>query len=161
MKRGIDCKVYLNIGTYEAPSWSELDIISEFQPKRAWDVFDVVIRRSRVKMGIKTVLDLSCTGTLMNEPDNSNYEAMIAALQSDDPVDLLVLDGPHDEDGCIGFRCDYQLMSMDESQNPGDGLMDSINFVPTPTSHYPSWAEIESGVPVFTEIRPQYVGDDA
>lgn len=152
---GIEAKVYYRSGgTWGAPTWTEVDAISDFTPNETWDVAEILIRRSRVKHGAKTTLDLSFTGKLLIEPANAVYLEILETVRSpDDTIDLMILNGANDENGVVGVRGNYQLTSNSDSQNPGDVQYIQFNGQPYPVvDEAPQYVEVAGGVPVFTTI---------
>ncbi len=153
-KLGIDSVFYRNSASHGSPSWEACDGLSDFTPNENWTVADILIRRSRVKFGAKTELDIGFSGKLLKEPGDENYEAILDALRSPDgTLDLLILDGPIDVVGSVGIRADFQITTGTGSQNPGDVLYMDIAGVPYPTSNAPQYAEVGDGaVLAYTDI---------
>jgi hypothetical protein len=165
MLLGIDSVFYLNtnidgnnVPGWDSPTWSEVDAISDLQENTDWDVADIPIRRSLVKQGAKTMIDVGVSCKLLREPANAEYVILLNALRTRDVVDILVLDGPKDEVGSSGFRYIAQVVKGGGSQNTGDALYRDIVFMPYPdadTDRIPQWADVGAGpVLTFTPITP-------
>lgn len=161
MKLGIDAVAYLNTaasgGTaWTTPTWTPLDFISDFAEKTDWDNAEVIIRRSWVKQGAKTVLDVGVTCKMLREPNNPNYAKIRAALWSRQTVDMLFLDAAKEVVGAEGVRYIAQVIKGGGSQNTNEALFRDIEFTPFPDpdpTHIPQWAQVAvAGTVVFTNI---------
>jgi hypothetical protein len=144
-KIGINAKAYRNTATYEAPTWSEIDLISDLTVGLTWDTADANARESRIKQNVKTLLGLEVTGKLKKRPLDANYEAFMNAIISDDILDLLILDGPNDEEGVRGWRIDSQITSGSEDQSLGNALYEDITIMPSLAEHNPLAVLVDSG----------------
>ena len=95
-KLGIDASAYLNTATLPAgwttPTWAELDGISDLTESTKWDTAPIIIRRSLVKQGAKTVVDIGITCKILREPLNTLYVKILDAIRSRTPVDMMFLD---------------------------------------------------------------------
>ena len=164
MRLGIDSCAYLNTaatpGTaWTTPTWAELDFISDLTENTDWDNAEIVIRRSLVKQGAKTVVDVGVQCKMLREPENPNYQIILNALRTRDTVDILILDGSIDDVGASGIRYIAQITKGGGSQNTGDALWRDIVFLPYPDpdpTHAPQWADVEvAGAIVLTPITPE------
>lgn len=155
-KLGIDSVAYLNNGTWDTPDWSEMDFISDFTENSDWDNAEIIIRRSWVKQGAKTVIDLGISCKMLREPTNADYLTILNALRTRDTVDILVLDADITEVGAEGMRYIAQVHKGGGSQNTGEALFRDIVFVPYPDAdltHIPQWADVDAGPTVtYTPI---------
>lgn len=152
MDKGIDCVLYVNTsGDYDAPTWTEADCIRDFKQTVSWNKGPAGTRKSRVNKSVKTTLDLSWSGSFEND-GSAAAVAIKAATLSDDPLDLLILNGPLDEDGRDGFRVDCQVFKADQDQGRESVIYPEIDIEPTPSDHEPKAVLISGGVPVYSDI---------
>ena len=159
MKLGIDATAHIRVsGNWDTPTWLELDGVSDLDEACDWDKADVIIRRSLVKQGAKTTVDIGISCKILREPGNDGYDAIVAALRTRDTVDLLVLDGGIDQNGSEGVRYIAQVHKGGGSQNTGDALYRDIVFVPYPSAdedEVPQWASVTGSDGLsFTPITP-------
>lgn len=146
LKHGIDASCYINIGIYATPAWAELDLFSNVTPNGGWDAADILIRRSHVKYGAKTVIDISFTGKMLCDDSDSNYQLLIASWQDiNGTVDLLVLDGPVEVSGSFGYRADFQITAGGQDQPVDDVLYRDFEAKPFPTTNKPQWITCTGG----------------
>lgn len=140
LKAGIDASLYLNTGSYGAPTWVEADLFSQVTPNGGWDKADILIRRSHVKYGAKTVIDLGFSGKMLCDDADPNYQLFLAAWKGlNATVDLLVLDGPLETSGSFGYRADFQITAGGQDQPVDDVLYRDFEAVPYPTANKPQW----------------------
>lgn len=152
MKLGIDSVAYLNTATLPAawatPAWSPMDFISDLTENSDWDTAEVIIRRSWVKQGAKTVIDIGVSCKMLREPANPDYQKILDALRTRNTVDILILDASKDTVGAEGMRYIAQVTKGGGSQNTGDALFRDIVFHPFPDAdptHIPQWATVSTG----------------
>lgn len=155
LKHGVDASAYINTsGSFGSPAWSELDLFSDLTPNGGWDAAEINIRRSKVKYGAKTNLDIGFTGRMLCDSADANYLLLLAAWQSlTGTVDLLILDGPITTVGSFGYRAEFQITAGNQPQPTTDVLYREFAAVPYPTANIPKWAEVTAGPTVtFTDI---------
>lgn len=131
MPLGIRSKCYRNTGTYNSPTWSEIDIINDFNLNITWDEVDSNSRESRVKRMVKTLLAVEATGNMRKKVGDANYIALLNAAYSDQAIDFLILDGAITEVGSEGWRFDGIVTSTSEDQGTGVALYRQISIKPT------------------------------
>jgi len=139
---------YINNGTWDTPDWYELDGISDFTENGDWDNAEIIIRRSWVKQGAKTVVDLSVSCKILREPTNPGYLSILNALRTRDTVDMLFLDADIATVGAEGARYIAQVHKGGGSQNTSEALFRDITFVPFPDAditHIPQWVDVSAG----------------
>lgn len=151
MDKGIDCVLYLNTGSYDTPTWVEADCIRDFKQSLSWNKGAAGTRKSRVNKSVKTTLDLSWSGSFEND-GSAAAGVLKAAILSDDVLDLLILDGPNDENGREGFRVDCQVFKADTDQGREALLYPEIDIEPTVSGHEPKAVVVSGGVPVYADI---------
>jgi hypothetical protein len=156
-KLGINAVAYLNTAiTWTTPTWAALDFISDLAEKSDWDHAEIIIRRSWVKQGAKTVIDVGITCKMLREPGNVLYEQILDALRSRATVDMMFLDADLGTIGAEGIRYIAQVIKGGGTQNPNEALWRDIDFIPFPDgdpTHPPSWADVSTaGAAVFTSI---------
>jgi hypothetical protein len=165
-KLGIDAVTYIDTATMPAgwstPTWAPADFISDLTEKSDWDHAEIIIRRSWVKQGAKTVVDVGVSCKMLREPSNPTYALFLAALRTKQPVDMLFLDASMSVVGAQGVRYMAQVIKGGGSQNTNEALWREIEFVPFPDgdpTHIPQWANVAvAGTVVFTPITAPGAG---
>lgn len=99
MRIGPNSKTYYRSGgTYGSPTFTECTNINDFNLQSSWEKGPANSRGSRVNKSVKTSFNITASGTMKVRPGDADYEAFMDALNSDNVLDLLVLDGAKDED---------------------------------------------------------------
>lgn len=142
---GLNARLYRNTGSYGAPTWLHVDIISNLTYTRTPEVQEFYIRRSKIKYKVKTGIDFSITGNLLAELNTTEYEVWDDAMNGDDVLDLLVLNAAETVVGARGIRADFQVAGADESQNPTDIIMPNFTLNVYPTTNLPKKAKVLAG----------------
>jgi len=152
MKLGILSKIYRNTGSHGGPNWSEIDKVSDIAVKPTWKEGDGSTRSSRVEKMAKTMLALEITGKIRVSNTDANYIALWQAAHTDDVVDLLVLNGPMNENGVRGYRADFQVFSAPEDQAMNIVLFMDFTLKPAPSDNEPQKVVVSGGAPGYTDI---------
>ncbi|MGL5097508.1 MAG: hypothetical protein ACRDD1_18115 [Planctomycetia bacterium] len=145
---GIDAKLYRNTGTYGTPTWTSVDCISDCAVSPVWDKNEVMIRASRTKMQVKTMLGIEVAAKLLATlSGDTQLIAIQDAMNSDAQHDFLVLNAATTAIGARGWRFWGQVFQASESQNPGDTLFYDCVIAPTLPidGNYPKHAEVTTG----------------
>jgi len=150
MLLGMNAKVYRNTGTYGSPTWNEVTGISDFQRTGEWDVVKQAVRGNRVALTAKTFLNIEFTFKIQASLDDADYLAIAAAVDSDTPLDMLVLNASSTTVGARGVRADFLFTSHNEDQSAGAALFPEIKMMPTTattdtTNAVPKRAEVGAG----------------
>lgn len=151
-KLGLKCKLYLNTASFGSPTWTAVACVSDFALNAKWDAGEASTRESRMKLWLKTLLDLGFTGKLRaSDTGDTSYTTISAALLTDAALDIMVLNGDKTTTGVWGFRAACQVHSANEDQGLGAVVFDDIEFKPAPNTdgNYSS-ALVTAGAPVFT-----------
>jgi hypothetical protein len=150
---GIKSGAYLNSGSYGSPTWTLVTCISDLSVKPAWKEADGSTRASRLELSVKTMLGLQITGKIRADSGDTNWTSIMAALLSDSPLDMMILNGLSTVNGTIGYRCDFQLYDASEDQGLNAVVFDDIMLKPTVSanSNYQT-VLVTTGAPVFTAI---------
>lgn len=149
---GPNAKLYRNAGSYGSPSWTVIGLVSDLSSKGNWDMGEGSTRLSRAKLYAKTMLDIEITGKIREDLTDAGYAALAAQLNSDTPIDLLVLDGPSTTNGQRGYRADWHVSTNDQDQGLGTVIFDSFTLKPGISDNLPMRALVSGGGPVFTAI---------
>lgn len=153
-KIGIKGKSYRNSGTYGSPTWSEVTVISDLQVGSSWQTAKSTIRASRINTKVPTTLDLSVTGKLRNDDDDTNFIALLAAYHGPTAVDMLVLDGGNSTDGSQGYRGYWYLTKFDLPQGLDDAQFFDFELSPDNATQQMKTAAVASSTLAYAAIAP-------
>lgn len=151
---GILSKFYVNEGTYGAPVWTEIDLISDLAIAGAWDEGDSSARRAQVKTQEPTMLDLGINGRIRVDNTDDGYNLIRDAFLTKGTVDVLALNGKVDQNGSLGFRYDAKVFSLGEDQAMGNVIFNDLTIKPCASDNDPKSVRVTAGAPVFSDIEP-------
>lgn len=146
VKVGIEGAVYRNTGTYGSPTWTEVTLVRDVDPKFPWDMGDASSRETRAKLYAKTMIDIAVSLTVRADDANTGYQALFDAAMSPTTVlDMLVLDGPLTAEGSMGVRSHFNASETGQSQGASDVIYTTFELKPGWSSEgYPSKIEVGS-----------------
>ena len=147
---GILSNLYVNGGTYGSPTWAAVGLVGDMQLPAKWDVVEVPVRLSRLKLKAKTMMDCGITGKLLSSATNTLYTTLRAAMLGDDVLDVMALNGGNDQNGCRGFRFDVQVVNTSQDLGTGVVVFDDFELIPVFTVNTPKSVLVTSGAPVLT-----------
>jgi hypothetical protein len=153
-KLGIDSKIYRNTGNWASPVWVEIDLVSDFTINASWNKASYTTRRSRVEVSKKTTLNLTVSGKIRADDDDDGFHYLYDGFLSEDPVDLLILNGPNDQDDVYGWRCEWYVDQANEDQGLQTVLFEDFTLTPADEENSPQSVLIVSSSPVYTELAP-------
>ena len=117
---GIDCKLYVNTGTYASPTWVEVVDAKDVTMNDTRAEGDSSVRgydMASVTPGQRTV---QITFDMRYDNDASAYEAIKTAYDARTVLGVLVSDGPRATVGVEGFRLDTYVTSMTKNEPMND-----------------------------------------
>lgn len=137
---GLDCKLYRNTGTYGSPVWNEVPIVRDLTLTRTKGEADVSNRGSRYKKRKSTLIDAGFTTEMVWDTDSDDFVAFQEAFDNDEPIELLVLDGPVTTPGSQGLRGEFDVFKFDRKEPLEGAVMVDIDCKPTYSStSEPTW----------------------
>lgn len=144
---GILCKFYQNgDGTnWNAPTWNEVAIISDFVVDPQWERQDVQTRESRVKRGASTLVGMEFTGKILVRRSDASYGLFVDSFHAQTPMDILALDGPRTEAGSEGLRLMVDVIKLTDDQGPGIVRFRDFTLAPTLHVNVPQRAVVDGG----------------
>lgn len=130
---GIKAKLYYrSAGIYGAPTWTEIDNVSDCNLGFTWDEGAADDRSDAAHRMVKTQFALEVTGNVKKKIGYAPYEYLADLAISRGVGDFLVLDASKETVGARGFRFDGQLFSANEDQGLAVGAMvGAISLKPT------------------------------
>ena len=137
---GYLAKLYRNTGTYDAPTWEEIDLVRDVTVTLSADEVDLTTRASggfkQAGAGLK---ELTFEFEARWKGDDTNLAALRDAYLNGTSVELLALDGPVTTPGSQGPRTTCVITKFDRSEPLADAITVSITAKPTPSEHNPEW----------------------
>jgi hypothetical protein len=149
---GILSVLYVNDGTYGAPSWVEIDLISDLAVNPTWNEGESTVRRSRIQTFEETTMALDLPGKLRVDRTDAGFLKMEEAFLNGTQLDFLTLNGASNQERSAGFRFDGKIFSFSEDQAMGAVLFKDFTVKPSASVNIPKIAVVTGGVPVFRDF---------
>lgn len=116
---GLDCMAYLNTGaSWDNPTWTEMENIRDLSIPAGKGEIEFTKRGitwKKTKGGLKT-LELSFGYLHAQGNADTVFEDLMESYLNNTPVDLALMDGDITEDGTVGWRAPFEVMSMEQGQ---------------------------------------------
>ncbi len=152
---GIKCKLYLNVNTYESPTWNNVDRVSDATLNIQWEEGDAKSRESIISTFEPTMGTLDCSGKIRVDGDDGNYVAIRNAFAGKVALDLLILDGEHDEDDSEGVRGDFKVFNFSRDESMGNVIFRDFTLkpcIPTAGRVAVRHVVVAGGIPVYSDF---------
>lgn len=143
--KGIDCKVYLNTGTYNSPTWALVSQVIEVTVNLENSTFDASNRASNYRLQLPALTDISVDLRFHKDKDDVDFLALETAAQTRANLDLLILDGLQTSGNSDGWRILGFFSSWSEGQPLEDAVTVDATYVP---------AAVANAVAVATGTAP-------
>jgi hypothetical protein len=117
---GIDCKLYVNTGTYASPTWVEVVDAKDVTMSDTRAEGDSSVRgfgMASVTPGQRTI---QITFDIRYDNDAAAYEAIKAAYEGRTVMGVLLSDGPRATAGVEGFRLDTYVTDLTKNEPMND-----------------------------------------
>ena len=137
--RGVECKVYLNTGSYESPTWSEWACTRDTTLAFDFEEVDASCRGGGgFRQSAVALTALEVSGSAIKEKDDAVFVAMELAARSRTIVDVLVLDGVRTSADSDGWRLDAQIFGWTENQPFEDIVTVDFTLKPARSANVPT-----------------------
>lgn len=149
---GIRSKLYVNDGTYNSPDWVEINHVADATLNDAWDEGVADARDSLLHQFEQTMKSLSLDGRIRVNPDDDGYAVIRDANVYSRQLDVMVLNGPLDENGAHGYRFFAKVFGFNEGQNLTEVIYKDFSLKPNPGDETPKYVLVAGGAPTFHEL---------
>lgn len=103
--------------------------------------------------------DLSWSGNLKNDA-SAVWTYIYETVVSGRPIEMMILTGPHTQNGVTGERADVIIVDASENQGRAERLYNAIEIHPTESDYSPKTVKVAGGVPTYairgTGAAPAY-----
>lgn len=142
IKLGKNAKVYRNTGTYDSPTWVEIDIVQDVTINLTYSEVVATYRgASDYEMTIPVKAMISVDVMILHQTQDSNYQALRAAAIAKSSMGFLITDTTRTTQYAEGPRLVACIFEFTRAE-PIDGLeTDKLTLKPTLTipAQAPSW----------------------
>ena len=142
-KLGLDCKLYRNTGTYEAPTWSEVSCVKDVTLNLEKGEADVTTRANQGWKASKAALkDASIEFDIMWDTSDVGFVALKDAFMNNTTLEMAVMDGSIATVGSEGLRATVEVMKFPRNEPLEEAVTVSVALKPTYAAHPPEWMKI-------------------
>jgi len=113
---GRNGKLYQNTGTFESPTWTLIKGVEDLTMTDGAVTAEVSSRDSAYVQKAVALQEVSVNGTILTRPTDAGYAALLDAKVSGEPIDLLVLNGAHDDTDSVGLRAPWIVTQFDRGE---------------------------------------------
>lgn len=113
---GRNGKLYQNTGTFEAPTWALIKGVEDLTMTDGAVTAEVSSRDSAYVQKAVALQEVSVNGTILTRPTDTGYAALLDAKVSGEPIDMLVLNGAHDDTDSVGLRAPWIVTQFDRGE---------------------------------------------
>ena len=146
-KLGLDGKLYLNQGTYEAPDWFEMTNVRDLTLNLEKGEADVTTRGNNGWRAIKATLkESSIEFEMVWDTADASFSAIFGAWMNNEDLELAVMDGDIEEPGAQGLRATFTVITCSRSEPLEEAMTASVTIKPGyAPEHPPEWLGADEG----------------
>jgi hypothetical protein len=147
-KLGLDGKAYRNTGTWEAPTWTEMEHIKDLSVNLEKGEWEASLRSGNgVREYLATLRDYPVEFGMKWDPQNDpDCDFLLSVfLDEEEFIDVLILDGPVTTSGSQGPRFQANVFGFPINQPLEEGMMVDVSIKPDAgrsETHVPYWYEV-------------------
>ena len=144
VKLGMEAKIYINDGTYAAPSWTEMGNAKDVTINLEKGEADVTVRDNngwRAYAG--TLKDGSVEFESLWISRHKGFRRIKKAYFRNESLEFAIMDGEITEPGVEGLRARMVVTNLSRGEPLEEGITASVTLKPTVSEHAPYWLETE------------------
>lgn len=124
---GLDCKAYLNTGTFGSPTWVEITVAKDVGFKLGLGEAEAKTRASSLSVILPGFVEHEFDFEMLYDTVGSTiYGLLQAAVLARAAVELAFMDGAIATSGNRGVRCSYYITQCDPDQPLEEGVSVSV-----------------------------------
>lgn len=148
IKRGLDCYVYRNTGSYASPTWNAVACIRDLTLNMEAGEADVSTRNgSGWRATLGTLKDASIDFQMIPDraitADKDDLDAFRSAFIAGTVVECLILDGaepaPSGTIASEGLRASFAVTAFSRNENLEEGVAYDVTIKTGPSANAPAW----------------------
>jgi len=138
---GLNAKIYVNTGTTQTPTWTELDLAMDVTINMEKATTDISTRASAGwRENAATLKDMTVDTTLRYDVTNAGFDKVKDVfLASGDTVEVVALDGDIGTSGQEGIRFTADVSNFTRNEPLEEALTVDVTFIPVPGASAPAW----------------------
>jgi hypothetical protein len=113
---GLDMLLYRNASTYGSPSWQLIENVRDLTGPDSFVEADVSIRGNGLKAAEPTLEDISFEWEMVHDPDDGDFNAVLAAFTGKALIEFAFADGPIATNGTKYLRIETKVFKFDRAE---------------------------------------------
>ena len=143
MRIGIEGKLYRNTGSYETPTWVEIDNVADLNLTLEKTEADATIRAGKGwRMTKGAIKEAGVEFQMIWDPTDTNVQALLAGWMAGTAIEFAVMDGDIATAGSEGLRATMEVLKFSRGEGKEDGMMIDVAIKPTYAAQEPEWLVI-------------------
>jgi len=138
---GLNAKIYVNTGTTQTPTWTELDLAMDVTINMEKATTDISTRASNGwRENAGTLKDMTIDTSLRYDVTNAGFQKVKDVfLASGDSVEVVALDGDIQNAGQEGIKFTADVSNFTRNEPLEEALTVDVTFIPVPGAAAPDW----------------------
>jgi len=120
LKIGQAFYLYRNTGSYGTPTWTLVNTVKDVSCTHKLDEVDASCRASNWKLTEPGMIEFSLETTILQDTENTQYQALLDAFNAQTNVEFLALDGPVATVGSEGPRAICKIFDFSRGEPLND-----------------------------------------
>jgi hypothetical protein len=144
IKIGKDAKLYRNSGTYSSPAWNLVSNVRDLTLNLETGEADVTTRGNNGwRATVATLKDASVEFEMVWDTEDLNFIAIRNAFLSNQPLELLVLDGIVISFTNQGLRATCMITGFSRNEPLEEAITVNVSAKPTYADNPPTWYNVD------------------
>jgi hypothetical protein len=141
---GKDAKLYRNSGTYSSPTWNLVSNVRDLTLNLETGEADVTTRGNNGwRATVATLKDASVEFEMVWDSEDLNFIAIRNAFLSNQPLELLVLDGIVISFTNQGLRATCMITGFSRNEPLEEAITVNVSAKPTYAGNPPTWYNVD------------------
>ena len=142
-KLGMEARLYRNTGTYETPTWTEIDNVKDVTLNLETGEADVTTRANNGwRATAATMKDGSVEFEMVWDTADAGFTAIQEAYFDNTSLEFAVMDGDIATSGTQGLRATMAVTNFSRNEPLEEAITVSVTIKPTYADNAPEWMEV-------------------
>ena len=142
-KLGMEARLYRNTGTYETPTWTEIDNVKDVTLNLETGEADVTTRANNGwRATAATLKDGSVEFEMVWDTADAGFTAVQEAYFDNTSIEFAVMDGDIATSGTQGLRATMAVTNFSRNEPLEEAITVSVTIKPTYADNAPEWMEV-------------------
>jgi len=142
-KLGMEARLYRNTGTYETPTWTEIDNVKDVTLNLETGEADVTTRANNGwRATAATLKDGSVEFEMVWDTADAGFTAIQEAYFDNTAIEFAVMDGDIATSGTQGLRATMAVTNFSRNEPLEEAITVSVTIKPTYADNAPEWMEV-------------------